>query len=59
MTCFSVIHAPRIERNNPYPLYELIVITILAVIATAQGRENIERYGKAAGRLRKPTPFSC
>ncbi|MDR2658906.1 MAG: transposase family protein, partial [Spirochaetaceae bacterium] len=30
-----------------------MVITILAVIATAQGREDIERYGKAKeARLR-------
>jgi hypothetical protein len=30
-----------------YPLYEVILITILAVIALAQGWEDIERYGKA------------
>jgi hypothetical protein len=38
---------PRIERNKLYPLYEVIVIAILAVIALAQGREDIERYAKA------------
>jgi hypothetical protein len=47
MTCFSVIRDPRIERNKVYPLHEVIVITILAVIAMAQGWEDIERYGKA------------
>jgi hypothetical protein len=47
MTCFSVIRDPRIERNKLYPLYEVIVITILAVIALARGREDIERYAKA------------
>jgi hypothetical protein len=37
MTYFSVIRDPRIERNKLYPLHEVIVITILAVIAMAQG----------------------
>jgi hypothetical protein len=47
MTYFSVIQDPWIERNKLYPLHEGIVITILAVIATAQGWEDIEQYGKA------------
>jgi hypothetical protein len=47
MTYFSVIRHPRIKRNKLYPLHEVIVITILAVIAMAQGWENIERHGKA------------
>jgi hypothetical protein len=47
MTYFSVIRDPRIERSKLYPLYEVIVITILAVIALAQGWEDIERYAKA------------
>jgi hypothetical protein len=45
-TYFSVI-------RDPYPINEVIVITILAVIAMARGREDIERYGKAKeARLR-------
>ena len=47
MTYFSVIQDPRIERNKLYPLEEIIVITILATIAMAQGWEDIERYGRA------------
>jgi hypothetical protein len=47
MTYFSVIWDPRIERNKLYPLHEVIVITILAVIALAQGWEDIERYARA------------
>jgi hypothetical protein len=47
MTYFSVIHDPRITRNKLYPLDEIIVITILAVIAMAQGWEDTERYGRA------------
>jgi hypothetical protein len=42
-TYFSVIQDPRIERNKLYPLDEIIVITILATIAMAQGWEDIER----------------
>jgi hypothetical protein len=47
MTFFSVIRDPRIERNKLYPLEEVIVTTILATIATAQGWEDIERYAKS------------
>jgi hypothetical protein len=36
-----------VERNKRYPLEEVIIITILAVIALAQGWEDIERYAKA------------
>jgi hypothetical protein len=50
MTYFSVIRDPRVERNKLYPLPEVIVITILAVIALAQGWEDIERYAKAKER---------
>jgi hypothetical protein len=47
MGYFSDIHDPRIERNTLYPLHEVIVITILAIIFMAQGREDIERYARA------------
>jgi hypothetical protein len=43
----SVIRDPRVEWNKLYPLDEVIIITILAVIALAQGWEDIERYVKA------------
>jgi hypothetical protein len=37
------------EQSRPklYPLHEVIVITILAVITMARGWEDIERYGRA------------
>ncbi|MDR3356332.1 MAG: ISAs1 family transposase [Spirochaetaceae bacterium] len=58
MTCFSVIQDPRIERNKLYPLYEVIVITIPALIALDRRREDTERYAKAKkarpGRFLKP-----
>ncbi|MDR0399748.1 MAG: ISAs1 family transposase, partial [Treponema sp.] len=47
VTYFSAIQDPRVERNKLYPLHEVIAITILAIIAMAQGWEDIERYGKA------------
>jgi hypothetical protein len=47
MTYVSVIRDPRVERNKLYLLYEVIVVTIRAVIALAQGGEDRERYAKA------------
>ncbi|GHV27497.1 H repeat-associated protein YdcC [Spirochaetia bacterium] len=46
---FSGVKDPRTNRNKlrKYPLVEVIVITILAVISAAKGWEDIERYGKA------------
>jgi hypothetical protein len=37
----------RPPSNKLYPLYDVIVITILAVIALARGWDDIERYAKA------------
>ncbi|MDR3114477.1 MAG: ISAs1 family transposase [Treponema sp.] len=49
---------PRVERNKAYPLLEVIVITLLAVMAFAEGWEDIEKYGKAKeGWLRKFLPL--
>ena len=47
MEYFADIEDPRIERNKDYPLIEVIVITILAVMAFAEGWEYIETYGCA------------
>ncbi|MHC6204750.1 transposase family protein, partial [Breznakiellaceae bacterium SP9] len=46
---FSEVKDPRTNRNKlmKYPLVEVIVITILAVISSAKGWEDIERYGMA------------
>jgi hypothetical protein len=48
---FNDIKDPRIERKKCYPLIEVIVITLGAVMAFATGWEDIELYGttKAAG----------
>lgn len=47
MEYFSDIPDPRSRINRLYPLYEIVVITILAVMSFAKGWEDIERYGKA------------
>jgi hypothetical protein len=39
---FSDIKDPRIERRKCYPLIEVIIITLLAVMAFAKGWEDIE-----------------
>jgi predicted transposase YbfD/YdcC len=47
MEYFSEIPDPRNKVNRIYPLHEIIVITILAVVSFAKGWEDIERYGEA------------
>jgi len=47
MDYFKDIKDPRVERNKIYPLIEVIVITILAIMASAEGWEDIETYGLA------------
>jgi predicted transposase YbfD/YdcC len=51
---FSDIKDPRIERKKCYPLIEVIVITLLAVMAFAKGWEDIELYGKTKEAWLKP-----
>ena len=50
MGYFSDIPDPRTTINRKYPLYEIVAITILAVLSFAKGWEDIERYGKAKCR---------
>jgi predicted transposase YbfD/YdcC len=47
MKYFTGIPDPRKEINRKYPLYEIVAITILAVMSFATGWEDIERYGIA------------
>jgi hypothetical protein len=55
---FKHIKDPRIERNKAYPLIEVIVIILLAVMAFAEGWEDIEKYGNAKEAwLRKFLPL--
>jgi hypothetical protein len=43
---FADIKDPRIDRKKWYPLIEVIVITLPAVMAFAKGWEDIELYGE-------------
>lgn len=45
MEHFSDIKDPRVERTKKHQLIDILVIAILAVIAGAQGWEDIENYG--------------
>lgn len=42
---FGDIKDPRVERTKKHQLTDILIITILAVIAGAQGWEDIENYG--------------
>ena len=44
--CFAEIEDPRVERTRLHSLEEILVLSILAVIAGAEGWEDIEDYGK-------------
>lgn len=42
---FGDIKDPRVERTKKHQLPDILVIAILAIIAGAQGWEDIENYG--------------
>ena len=44
-TYFDDLPDPRVERTKQHVLKDILVITILAVIAGADGWEDIENYG--------------
>jgi hypothetical protein len=55
---FRHIKDPRIGRNKVCPLIEVIVISLLAVMAFAEGWEDIEKYEKVKeGRLKRFLPL--
>lgn len=45
MKNFADIKDPRVERTKKHQLTDILVIAILAIIAEAQGWEDIENYG--------------
>ena len=45
--CFTEIKDPRVERTKKHLLKDILVISILAIIAGAEGWEDIENYGYA------------
>ena len=44
---FTDIKDPRVNRTKKHLLKDILVIAILAIIAGAEGWENIENYGYA------------
>lgn len=42
---FSEVEDPRVERSRAHELMDILIISILAVIAGARGWEDIETYG--------------
>jgi hypothetical protein len=42
---FKCMRNPRIDRKKLYPLIEVILIALLAVMSGAEGREDMEDYG--------------
>lgn len=45
--CFGLIEDPRIERTKKHLLLDIVAISLCAVIAGAQGWEEIEDFGNA------------
>ncbi len=43
--CFTEIKDPRVDRTLKHLLKDILVISILAVIAGAEGWEDLENYG--------------
>lgn len=44
--CFSEVDDPRVNRGNNHPLLDILCLAVLAVIAGAEGWEDIEDFGK-------------
>lgn len=42
---FTDIKDPRVERTKKHQITDILIIAILAIIAGAQGWEDIENYG--------------
>ena len=44
--CFSEIEDPRVDRTKKHSLVDVVCLSVLAVIAGAEGWEDIEQFGK-------------
>lgn len=44
--CFSRIEDPRVERTRIHELSDILILSVLAVIAGAEGWEDIREYGQ-------------
>ena len=47
MDTFETLEDPRAQRNQLYSVFEILLVTFLAVICGAEGWQDIENYGKA------------
>ena len=51
--CFSELHDPRQSAKISYPLFDILFLTVCAVIGGSEGWEDIEDFGQAHSRWRK------
>jgi len=55
---FSVVKDPRSEKNKLYPLDEIMLLCVCAVVSGAEGWEAIEAFGRSKlGWLREFLPY--
>ena len=55
---FDNFEDPRVDRNKLYPMSEILLITLSAVISGAEGWKDVENFGKAKIKfLKKYLPF--
>jgi predicted transposase YbfD/YdcC len=56
---FSQLRDPRVERNKLYPLMEILLLAVCAMLSGAEGWEAMEEFGKAKlDWLRTFAPFA-
>ncbi len=46
--CFADLQDPRVERNRLYPLIEILLLTVCAILSGAEGWEAMEEFGRAS-----------
>ncbi len=57
--CFVDLEDPRVERNRLYPLMEILLLVICAMLSGAERWEAMEQFGEAKlNWLRKFAPFA-
>lgn len=47
LDCFEDLQDPRIDRRKPYPVSEILLVTLLSIISGAESWNDIELFGKA------------
>ena len=60
LTHLSIVKDPRSEKNKLYPLEEILLLCICAVVSGAEGWQAITAFGRAKlGWLQQFLPFAC